>query len=79
MLGKKPLLAYFGHHKCASTWINSILDVICNDLNLRLSILHNPHHTFRPSHDGPFSGDTTFDKELDKYTREKGIQFLSYT
>ena len=27
-----PLLAYFGHHKCASTWIGRILWNVCADL-----------------------------------------------
>jgi len=35
------LLAYFGHHKCASTWIHSILASVCDEIGLRSSYLAN--------------------------------------
>jgi len=30
-----PLLAYFGHHKCASSWINQILMKVCEKTDLK--------------------------------------------
>lgn len=58
-----PLLCYFGHHKCASTWVHSILDTVCADAGLRLSYLHHPRN---------FGGD------LPRHVREQRIDFVSY-
>jgi hypothetical protein len=40
MTTKQPLLAYFGHHKCASTWIEDISRSVCDDLGLRFRITY---------------------------------------
>ena len=37
-----PLLAAFGHHKCASMWIHGIVDRVCLDLGLRHSVAFLP-------------------------------------
>ena len=47
----KPLLGYFGHHKCASTWISSILHSACHDLGLDVRTVYNAHEI-----DGDFDG-----------------------
>jgi hypothetical protein len=30
----EPVLAYFGHHKCASSWVLSIVSEVCRDIGL---------------------------------------------
>jgi hypothetical protein len=37
-----PLLAYFGHHKAASTWIKDIVQDACAQLGLRWVYVHSP-------------------------------------
>lgn len=39
---QRRLLAYFGHHKCASTWIHRILAEATRVMGLRHAYLHNP-------------------------------------
>ena len=36
MVSQPPLIAYFGHHKCATQWITAILSDICATTHLRL-------------------------------------------
>ncbi len=36
-----PYLAYFGHHKCASTWIEQVCASVCHDLMLRFRIFYD--------------------------------------
>lgn len=64
MNNKKTLLAYFGHHKCATTWINSISHSVCRDLNLKFTNVHNPW---------------MFEERLNLFVKENRIDFLSYT
>ncbi len=35
------LLAFFGHHKCASTWVHSILAPVCAEAGWRLAYLYD--------------------------------------
>ena len=37
-----PLRAYFGHHKCATSWIDQILMEMCFHMGLHLKIVHRP-------------------------------------
>jgi hypothetical protein len=62
---KRPdrLLLYFGHHKCASTWIHSIVDAACVDSGWRLAYLYDEEF---------FGGD------LDAYVAEHDLDFVSY-
>jgi len=39
---KKPVFAYFGHHKCASTYVNQIVDDVCTNLGLKNRIEYLP-------------------------------------
>lgn len=64
MTHNKPMLAYFGHHKCATTWINSIISLVCYDLNLNTTNLTNPR---------------MFEFNLDIFVQENDVDFLSYT
>lgn len=63
MLADKPLLVYFGHHKCASTWIHQIVANACVHLNLRYRAVYNSQ---------------AFDHDLPRFVRENQIQFLTY-
>jgi hypothetical protein len=59
----RPLLAYFGHHKCASTWIHSIIDWVCADAGWKLAYLYD---------EKPFGTD------LAAYVAAEKIDFVSY-
>ncbi len=37
----KEIFAYFGHHKCATTWLNDILGQVCKRIGLSIVIIHN--------------------------------------
>jgi hypothetical protein len=37
----RPLLAFFGHHKCATTWIAGLAERVCRDLALTCVRAHN--------------------------------------
>lgn len=64
MKNKKTLLVYFGHHKCMTTWINSIIYLVCRDLNLKYTNVHNAG---------------MFENKLDLFCKKNNINFLSYT
>jgi hypothetical protein len=42
MKPQRPLLAYFGHHKAASTWIRDVIQDVCRELGLRCAYVHHP-------------------------------------
>lgn len=42
-MSRPPLLAFFGHHKCASTWIHNIVDAVCADAGWRCDYLYGEH------------------------------------
>lgn len=42
--GDFPLRVFFGHHKCATGWIDGVLREVCGHLGLRFDIVHQPHH-----------------------------------
>ncbi len=67
MKKQKPLLAYFGHHKCASTWITLINRAVCRELNLKFRIVDSPR--FNPA---------VFAQGLNAFVKRKRIDFLSY-
>lgn len=57
------LYCYFGHHKCATTWVNDILRGICGSLGLRLGIV---------------SGVREFGGDLPAWVEEQQVDFLAY-
>jgi hypothetical protein len=59
----RPLIAYFGHHKCATTWINTIAALVCERLNLKFVNV---------------SGPDMFAHRLDEFVARNGVDFLSY-
>ena len=60
---KRPLLAFFGHHKCASTWIHSIVDWVCADAGWKLAYLYD---------------EKPFGLDLAGYVAREEIDFVSY-
>lgn len=60
---KRPLLAFFGHHKCASSWADAICADVCRELGLQHGIIYE-------------SRDVNHDV-AGRVVRE-GIEFLAY-
>lgn len=60
------LLVFFGHHKCATGWIDGILREICFHLGIRFKIVHLPVH-FQPY------------GSLGKLVKRQHVDFLAYT
>ncbi|MEZ4703002.1 MAG: sulfotransferase domain-containing protein [Rhodothermales bacterium] len=60
-----PLRMFFGHHKCASGWIDNILREFCLHMGLKFKIVHQPY---------------SFEKygTLGKLVDAERIQFLAY-
>jgi len=63
MAAKRELLCFFGHHKCASTWIHNVLDAVCADAGWRLSYLY---------------AEELFGADLAGYVARSSTEFLSY-
>jgi hypothetical protein len=60
---RKPLLAYFGHHKCASTWLNDIAREMCAAAGMSYAHVHSPH---------------MFEEDLGSFVSGKRVDFLTY-
>ena len=60
----RPLLAYFGHHKCASTYVRQLIHQVCRELKLRGAVVALPQ---------------TFNHDLRKFVEENHVEFLTYT
>lgn len=58
-----PILAFFGHHKGATDWMNGILAQVCNELKLRFSVVHYPE---------------MFDGNLKNYVIKNKVDVLSF-
>lgn len=57
------LFAYYGHHKCASTWIHGVLDAICADAGWKLAYLPEPKD---------------FGNDLPSYVAKHKVDFVSF-
>lgn len=71
------MYAYFGHHKCASTWIHGILGQICREAGLLHRILVDP---LTPAARGPLTDYHRKEiarEELGRYLRTRGVHFIS--
>jgi hypothetical protein len=40
-MNNRTIYGYFGHHKCASTWLEKICGNVCSDLGLKYSIVYS--------------------------------------
>lgn len=61
---RRELSVFFGHHKAATTWLNSIVSSVCRDMGLKHAYVSNPK---------------MFNFELQHFVQENKINFLSYT
>jgi hypothetical protein len=59
----RPLLAFFGHHKCASTWIHNVVDAVAADAGWRIAYVYD---------------EKLFDQDLAGYVQRERLDFLSY-
>ena len=57
------LMAYFGHHKCASTWIHNIVGNVCDETGMHCAYLAN---------------EEMFDHDLPGYVAKNDVGFLCY-
>jgi Sulfotransferase domain len=62
-MSRRPLLGYFGHHKCASTWIENICGSVCHDLGLRFRLVYTA---------------SDFDADLPSLMSHERVDFLAY-
>jgi hypothetical protein len=60
----QPVLAYFGHHRCASSWIVDVVGAVCRELRLRHVSVHNARE---------------FGHDLGRFVREERVDVLTYT
>ena len=63
---KFPLRVFFGHHKCATGWIDNILMEISFHMGIRFAMAHKPVH-FEPY------------GSLDGFVEARKVDFLAYT
>ncbi len=64
MAKRKPLLAFFGHHKCATTWLGEICIDVCGELGLRTQTLYD---------------EKMFDGNLQNHVSRRKLDFIAYT
>jgi hypothetical protein len=62
-MARPALLAFFGHHKCASTWIHNIVDAVCADAGWRRDYLYGEH---------------LFDGDLAAHVAREKLDWISY-
>ena len=58
-----PFYAFYGHHKCATMWLNRILSSVCNKLALKFEAVYD---------------EEDFGRDIQKYVTDQRIDFLSY-
>jgi hypothetical protein len=64
MLTNRNLVAYFGHHKCATTWIKHIIVQVCTRVDLKWAHVFNQEK---------------FGNDLKGFVKTNNVQFLIYT
>lgn len=62
-MSRPPLLAFFGHHKCASTWVHNIVDALCAEAGWRRDYLYGEHQ---------------FGRDLAAHVAERRLDWISY-
>jgi hypothetical protein len=63
MPAPRQLLCYFGHHKCASTWVHNIVETVCDEAGWRSAYLAN---------------NDMFDHDLPAWLGAHPTEFLSF-
>lgn len=64
-MNNRPLLVYIGHHKCATSWIDAIIEQYCEIMGWKFVQAHNPE-IFK-------------NKNPNHVVKEHNIDFLAYT
>lgn len=59
----RPLVAFYGHHKCATMTLNAIIGAVCKRLGLRFSAVFD---------------EDQFSRDLPRFVRKNSTEFLSY-
>lgn len=68
MAGDKPILAYFGHHKCASTYALHVVSDICSCMGMKHAHYHSPKMWGYQSHG----------MALDAFAIRNNIDYVSF-
>jgi len=63
MTQNHKILAYFGHHKCATVWIHNIMADVCRTLGRKTANLNSSNQ---------------FNSDLAGYMRDQGLDCLTY-
>lgn len=58
-----PAYAFYGHHKCATMWLNTLCATVCGRLGLRYGAVYD---------------EGGFDSDLAAWTAREGVQVLGY-
>ena len=58
------MLLFFGHHRCASSWINDIFGAVSRELRLRYLTAHHPR---------------IFDNDLQRFAEQQSLDVIAYT
>ncbi|GAK50565.1 hypothetical protein U14_01797 [Candidatus Moduliflexus flocculans] len=61
---ERQVFAYFGHHKCGSSWLAAILAEICRRMRLNYAYVHSSH---------------MFHEQLEAFITERRLHALAYT
>ena len=71
------MFGYYGHHKCASTWIREIISEVCREAGLPHRLLVDP---LTPASHGPLTDyrrDDITRQEAGEYLRDEGVRFVT--
>ena len=62
-MNARPFLAFYGHHKCATMWLNRIISGVCTKLGRSFAAVYD---------------ENDFNRDLPGYVSEHKVDFLSY-
>ena len=62
-MAETPAYAFYGHHKCATMWLNALCGAVCGRLGLRFGAVYD---------------EGGFDSDLAAWTAREGVHFLGY-
>lgn len=62
-MSRAPAFAFYGHHKCATMWLNTIAAAVCRRLGLEFQAVYNEH---------------AFDRDLPRFIDKHRVDFLAY-
>jgi hypothetical protein len=62
-MSNKIVYGYFGHHKCASTWVEDVCRLVCRELGLKMEVFYSAR---------------MFNHDLKAYIEKNNIDFIVY-